>query len=402
MVVIAIVAGLVWSATATAQIEFKLTASDATESGHFGFSVSTDGDYAIVAGRADDGPSAYIFFRSGPTWTEQAKLTALDAAGSEVFGESVSISGEYAIMGADQDDDNGSGSGSAYVFKRSGTTWTQQAKLTASDATAGDRFGHSVCISGDYVIVGAHGNDDGGSDSGSAYIFFRSGTTWTEQAKVIASDGAEGDSFGQSVSISGDDAIVGAFLKDGNGDNTGSAYVYSRSDTTWTETTKLTASDAAGAAQFGIQVSISGDDVIVGAFLDDDNGSDSGSAYIFSRSGATWSETAKLTASDGAPGDFFGYSVSIFDTSTVAAAGFSGSGHYAIVGAVALNQDSLNGSAYIFKRSDTTWSQTAKLTATDGAAKDRFGFSVSISGNHAIVGARDDDDDGESSGSAYI
>ena len=212
-------------------------------------------------------------------------------------------------------------------------------KLTASDATIGDEFGNSVSVSGDYAIVGARFADNGG---GSAYIFFRSGPTWTEQAMLTASDASQTDIFGQSVSISGDYAIVGAYL-------------------------------------------------------DDDGGSNSGSAYIFSRSDATWTETAKLTASDGAPGDLFGYSVSIASSIY---------GDYAIVGAVLIAQDNLNtGSAYIFKRSEAnpaSWSETAKLTASDGAVLDQFGYSVSVSNNYAIVGAEGNDDDGESSGSAYV
>ena len=169
MVVIAIVAGLAWSAPATAQTEFKLTASD--------------------------------------------------AAAHDRFGQSVSIDGDYAIVGANGNDDAGTGSGSAYIFVRSGTNWTQQAKLTASDAAEGDHFGTSVSISGDYAIVGAHANDDGGSYSGSAYIFVRSGTNWTEQAKLTASDANGADEFGISVSIDGDYAIVGAYRDDDGGQN---------------------------------------------------------------------------------------------------------------------------------------------------------------------------------------
>ncbi|MDP6053292.1 MAG: FG-GAP repeat protein, partial [Candidatus Latescibacteria bacterium] len=339
MVVIAIVAGLGWSAVAAAQVEFKLTASDAAAADLFGQSVSIDGDYAIVGANGnDDGGtssgSAYIFKRSGTTWSQQAKLTASDAAQNDDFGTSVSISGDYAIVGAHANDDGGSYSGSAYIFVRSGTNWTEQAKLTASDAAASDYFGYSVSIDGDYAIVGAHANDDGGSDSGSAYIFVRSGTNWTQQTKLTALDGGVGDAFGYSVSIAGDYAIVGAYLDEDPGFLTGSAYIFTRSGESWSEQSKLTASD--GSVRFGYSVSIAGDHAIVGAYRDDDAGSYSGSAYIFVRSGTTWTEQDKLTASDAAQGDLFGTSVSI-------------AGDHAIVGAVSNDDDGeASGSAYVY------------------------------------------------------
>ena len=209
--------------------------------------------------------------------TEQTKLTASDAAADDLFGYSVSISGDYAIVGSYFDDDAGSSSGSAYIFVRTGTTWSEQAKLTASDAAADDLFGYSVSISGDYAIVGAERNDDVGSNSGSAYIFVRTGTTWSEQAKLTASDAATNDNFGLRVSISGGYAIVGAYLNDDAGSSSGSAYIFVRTGTTWSEQAKLTASDAATNDNFGISVSISGGFAIVGARKNDD----AGSAYIY-------------------------------------------------------------------------------------------------------------------------
>jgi len=369
----------------------NLTASDAAVGDQFGTSVSISGDTAIVGVFGDDDAgsfsgSAYVFVRSGTTWTEQAKLTASDPATLDFFGFSVSISGDTAIVGA-SGSVFGSGPGFAYVFVRSGTTWTEQAKLTASDAAAGDFFGFSVSISGDTAIVGAHGNDDTGSNSGSAYVFVRSGTTWTEQAKLTASDAAAFDNFGFSVSISDDRAIVGARLDDDAGGNSGSAYIFDFDGTSWTQT-KLTASDAAAGDQFGRSVSISGDRAIVGALLDDDAGGNSGSAYIFDFDGTSWTQT-KLTASDAAAVDLFGIRVSIL-------------GDRAIVGAHFDDDAGGNsGSAYIFDFDGTSWTQT-KLTASDAAAGDIFGRSVSISGDRVIVGAPFDDDAGTDSGSAYV
>ena len=162
----------------------------------------------------------------------EIKLLASDGAANDQFGYSVSLSGDgsTAIVGARLDDDKGSDSGSAYIYVRSGSTWTQQAKLVASDGAANDQFGYSVSISSDgsTAIVGAYYDDDKGTGSGSAYVYVRSGSTWTQQAKLLASDSADSDQFGSSVSISADGstALVGARYDDDKGTSSGSAYVY--------------------------------------------------------------------------------------------------------------------------------------------------------------------------------
>jgi len=378
--------------------ETKLTASDGGHGDYFGMSVAISGDTAIVGAHGDDDKgdtsgSAYIFHRQWNDssslwqWSQQAKLTALDGAVGDAFGRSVAISGDTAIVGAHGDDDKGSNSGSAYVFTRSATTWTQEAKLTASDAAQGDTFGWSVAISSDTAIVGAYGDD---GYSGSAYIFQRSGDAWTQRAKLTASDGNQSDYFGVSVAISGDTAIVGAHGDDDNGSTSGSAYVFTEPGAGWgdmTENAKLTALDGAAGDEFGLSVAISRDGAIVGAWYDDDKGVDSGSAYIFTY-GSSWTELDKLTASDGAAYAHFGHSVSI-------------SGDTAAVGAHRdCDKGSSTGSAYIFTYG-SSWTELDKLTASDGAAYDEFGFSVGVSGLNAIVGAYGDDDKGSSSGAAY-
>jgi hypothetical protein len=208
-----------------------------------------------------------------PTWSEQQKLTASDAAWNDDFGTSVALSGDTAVVGAPFDDDAGSASGSAYVFVRSGTRWSQQQKLTASDAAPNDDFGLAVALSGDTAVVGAENN--------SAYVFVRSGTRWSEQQKLTASDAAAGAGgfFGNSVAVSGDTAVVGAYADVDAGGDSGAAYVFVRSGTRWSEQQKLTASDAAAGIRFGNSVAVSGDTAVVGAYADD-------SAYVFVRPSA--------------------------------------------------------------------------------------------------------------------
>jgi hypothetical protein len=287
----------------------------------------------------------------------QARLTASDAAKHDNFGWSVAIAGSTAVIGADA---KSSGTGAAYVFTRSGTTWTQQARLTASDAAKHDNFGWSVAIAGSTAVIGA---DARNSDTGAAYVFTRSGSTWTQQAELTASDGAANSFFGYSAAVSGSTAVVGAT----SSNRTGAAYVFTRSGSTWTQQAKLTASGGIAGDEFGYSVALSGSTAAVGAI---NNNAGTGAAYVFTRSGTTWSQQAKLTASDGAASDFFGYSVTL-------------SGGTAVVGA----PDNLGtGAAYIFKRLGSTWTQQAKLTVS-GGGNDFFGSSVSLSGTTAVVGA---------------
>ncbi|MFH1154298.1 MAG: FG-GAP repeat protein [Pseudomonadota bacterium] len=369
----------------------KLTASDGVALDYFGSSVSVFGDYAIIGAHADDDKgsasgSAYIFVRSENVWSQQAKLTASDGSPGDTFGFSVSISGDYAIVGAWGDDDKGDYSGSAYIFKRIGDTWSQQAKLIASDGVIDDSFGACVSISGNYAIVGASGDSDNGPYSGSAYIFSRTGDSWIQQAKLLPNDGDPLDAFGVCVSISGDYAVIGASGDDDKGSQSGSVYVFKRAGGSWIQEAKLLAGDGAADDNFGKSVSVFGDYAIVGAELDDDKGLSSGSAYIFKRDGVTWSQLTKLTAVDGATADFFGHSVSI-------------SNALAIVGALCDDdKGDVSGSAYIYKRSGDSWSLQTKLVPDDGVMEDYFGGSVSVSGEYAIVGTAAD----QARGSAYV
>ncbi len=230
------------------------------------------------------------------------------------LGRSVAVSGDTLVAGSLANNGGGNNSGSVYVFTRSGTVWTQQAILTASDGASGDQFGDSVALSGDTVVIGA-GNDDhaGGASAGSAYVFTRSGSVWAQQAKLIASDAAASDNFGISIALSADTTVVGAYRNDHVGAaNAGSAYVFIRSGFVWTQQAKLISDDIAASDFFGHAVSVSGDTVVVGAYQDNHPaGADAGSAYLFTRSGTVWTQQAKLTASDAAASDRFGFAVAV-------------------------------------------------------------------------------------------
>ncbi len=394
---LAAAASLLTTAAASADLGdqlFKLLPDDGAAGDFFGISVAISGATTIVGASEDDDSgngsgSGYLFDTT--TGTQIAKLLPDDGASGDFFGISVAISGATAIVGAFRDDDNGSSSGSAYLFDISDPANPLQiAKLLANDGAASDFFGFSVAISPDGIgttaIIGAYGDDDNGVASGSAYLFDT--TTGRQIAKLLPNDGAASDYFGYSVAISGATAIVGAFRDDDNGSSSGSAYLFDT--TTGTLIAKHLPNDGAAGDNFGISVAISGPTAIVGAWWDNDNGADSGSAYLFET--ATGRQIAKLLPNDGTVGDQFGWSVAI-------------SGATAIVGAY---QDDDNGdtsgSAYLFDT--TSGRQVAKLLAKDGGADDRFGWSVAISGapgkETAVVGALRDDDNGTDSGSAYL
>ncbi len=384
-----------WSSLKMAVQETKLTASDGAVGDSFGYSVSLSGNRALVGAYKDDdngikSGSAYIYDYDGMNWSQSAKLTPSDGAVDDWFGLSVSLSSDRVLVGAPFDDDNGISSGSAYVFDYDGMSWSQSAKLLAGDGEATDYFGYSVSLSGNRVLVGAYGDDDNGSSIGSAYVYDFDGMNWNQSSKLTAGDGAATDWFGYSVSLSDDRALVGAYLDDDNGTDSGSAYVYDYDGMSWSQSAKLVAGDGATNDSFGYSVSLSGDRALVGARWDDDNGSDSGSAYVFDYDGMSWSQSTKLTANDGAPYDYYGWSVILSDDR-------------ALVGAIYDDDNGGNsGSAYIYDYDGVNWNQSNKLSASDGEAQDQFGRSVSLSSNRVFVGAPFNDDNGSSSGSAYI
>jgi hypothetical protein len=377
----------------------KLLADDGAASDDFGSSVAVDGDTAIIGALDDDDKgessgSAYVFVRAADgKWSQQAKLTADDGAAGDWFGWSVSVSGDTAVIGTPVlFSDNG---GSAYVFVRAANgTWSQQAKLTAADGMAGDAFGLSVAVNGTTVVIGASEDDEKGDDSGSAYIFVRADDgTWTQQAKLTGADTTAYDGFGGSVAVDGDTAVIGA---DGDDNYSGAAYVFVRAadGITWNQQAKLTAADERTPWDtFGGSVAVDGEIAVIGAMLDSDKGNDSGAAYVFVRAAdGSWNQQTKLTADDGAAEDFFGGSVAVSGDTVVVSAHYDDD----------KGDASGSAYMFVRAADGITWNQQAKLTADDGAAEDGFGIGVAVSGDTAVIGSWGDDDNGADSGSAYI
>ncbi|MCK4658532.1 MAG: FG-GAP repeat protein [Phycisphaerae bacterium] len=268
----------------------KLLPSDGAGDYEFGTSVAASGD-RILVGSPSAHPcypwggtgAAYVFEKPAGGWVnmiETVELLASDGVAGDKFGYSVAISGDAAVIGAWWDDDNGANSGSAYVFRCDGSNWIEEAKLLASDGEAGDWFGQSVAIYDDSAVIGAEADDDNGGESGSAYVFRYNGSGWGEEAKLLASDGAEGDFFGFPVALSGNTAVIGAWGDNDNGES-GSAYIFRFDGSSWVEEGKLSASDGESDDYFGFSVAISSDTAVIGAYRDDDDGSGSGSAYVF-------------------------------------------------------------------------------------------------------------------------
>ncbi|HEX5313566.1 MAG TPA: FG-GAP repeat protein [Gammaproteobacteria bacterium] len=344
------------------------------------------GERILIA--VNDAQAVYPLTVDPLVWLDQ-KVTASDGADSDAFGWSVALSGATALVGAPFATGN-SPHGAAYAFSESNGTWTQTAKLTASDGAAYDRFGQSVALDGSTALIGAY---EANGYQGAAYVFGESGGNWSQTQELTASDGAAGDQFGYSVALSGNTMLIGSNFATVNGTLwQGAAYVFSESNGSWTQTAKLTASDGAASDNFGSAVALSGATALIGALATVNGNTAQGAAYVFGDSGGSGTQTAKLTASDGAASDDFGNSVAL-------------SGAIALIGArlATVNGNQYEGAAYAFGISGGSWTQTAKLTASDGVAFDDFGASVALSGATALIGADVATVNGnEGQGAAYL
>jgi hypothetical protein len=363
--------------------EQKLLLPDPAQGDQLGNSVSISGTTAIagsvlddIGGKANQG-SAIVYVRSGTSWSMQQKLTASDGVAFGQFGRAVAVSGDFALVTANGSPPRANGSmGALYAFSRTGTTWTQEPRIEPANPPANENFGFALALSGTTALV-----------SGAAtHVFVRTGTTWTEQPSIPLG--------GVALALSGDTAVIGSEFEDvGANVDQGAVHVFVRSGTSWTEQQRLTASDGEAFDAFGNAVAIAGDTVIVGDARDRSGGSvGRGSAYVFVRTGTTWTQQQKLSNSDGRPEDEFGRAVTLL-------------GDLAIVGAPGhehLGQNSNHGSAYAFVRSGTSWSENRELRASDGQNNDAFGSSLAMSGSAALIASPNDDNSVPAEGSAYV
>lgn len=356
----------------------RLVAPDGTAEDEFGWSVAVSGNTGLVGApqhSADAGDSregaAYVFVRSGTGWTLEQKLVAADPSAHSSFGRAVAVSGDTALVGAPEEAVGDAYSqGAVYVFTRSGTTWTQQARLTAPALHDQDGFGAALALSGDTAVIGAPGTTEGWDSLGAAYVFARSGTTWSLQQKLLAADGQDEDHAGGSAAISGDTVLVGA-PGPGTSDHPGAAFVWVRGSSGWSEQQKL---EAPGGASIGSTVALSGDTALADGFA-------------FVRAGTAWRIDQKLVARDP-----HGQSAGAVSTAL--------SGDTALLGA---GEEGDADAAYLFALEDTRWTQQQRLDDGEQSDAANFGCAVALSGDTALVGAWNRTVDGnEAPGAAYV
>lgn len=392
--------GAVQSATITETSQLLPGAGEGAAADRLGHAVAVSADTAVVGaplaneGSASDAGSAYVYIKDNGVWVRQAQLVPPSPSNGLVFGIAVAISGDTLAIGASQDDEaTSANSGAVYVYTRSGISWTLQQRLIASDSAAGAAFGRSLAISEDSLAVGA---PLGNAGTGAAYVFTRSGSVWSQQQKLVGGDSAANDFFGDSVGLSGDRLVVGASRADlaaPSRPDAGAAYAFRRGSTgTWSEQAKLLPVSSSADDNFGISVALSADSLIVGQpFLGTGAGSNKGAATVFVEAAGQWALQGTLAAADGLADDDFGRSVAISGDLALVAANFADAG-------TTVNA----GSAYLFRRTGTTWSQLDRLQASDKALNDLNGSSAALSIGNSVLGAPFDANSfGTEAGSAY-
>lgn len=319
------------------------------------------------------------------TANELGKCNSADMSEGGAFGFAISLSGDVLAIGSPDDATNGSFSGAAFVHRFDGETWAEELKLLPADGDSSDQFGRAVAAYGDFIVVGAPNDEQAGNLSGSAYVFHYDGDSWNQQPKLLASDGAALDQFGFAVAADNDVIAIGAF---GDASARGAVYVFRRNAGVWTQEQKLTASDGASGDRFGEAVAIQQDLIFVGAPREDDGASNAGSVYVF-EFGESWLEIGELHPSNPSVNLSFGGSLSVDGNTLLVGATYSGGID--------------DGAAYVFRDSGSGWSQEAQLIPSDGAPGDEYGKSVSIAGEHAIVGQDAHEEiAGEFVGAAYV
>ena len=301
----------------------NIVASDGEALDGFGHAVDIDNDtqtvivgaYTDDVGNNVDAGSAYVYTRSGGNWVQQGvKLVADDASANAQFGAAVAIEGTRALVGAP-------GAGVVYEFTFDGNNWTQQDQFVPGTQVNGDRFGVAVDLEGDTALVGAESRGNDGIQGGSAYIFTTDGNSWTQRQRFNPSSPVDQGFFGASVALKGTSALIGAYFENANNSTTqsGAAYVFTGSGNNWTEQARLTASDADALDSFGYSVALSGNTAVIGAPLKTESNRDkSGAVYIFDRdTNGNWTQSSKLTTDDGAARDALGFSVALFGTEAI-------------------------------------------------------------------------------------
>ena len=361
-------------------LEQKVTASDGTANTFFGSAAAIKGTTAVIGadGDASFRGAAYVFTKSGDTWSEGQKLIPSDGLSGDEFGYRVALDRSTLLVTAFSATVNGVAfQGAAYVFTLSGDTFSETQKLTASDGGLFDNFGAAVSVDGKTLVIGANGATVGANPAqGAAYVFTKSNGTWTETQKLIADDGAAYDNFGLSVTLQGSTILVGSpQAVIGGSFAQGAVYVFTNSAGTWTQTQKLTASDGASSDSFGESVAISDDNALIGAYgATVDSHAGAGAAYIFSNLSGTWSQMQKLTASD--PGSFFNFG------NTLAL-----HGRKAIIAADVTTVDghTSQGKVYIFRELGADWTQFDTLVSSDGTTDDFFGAALALGPDTVLV-----------------
>ncbi len=375
--------GLALAGVASAQTPCEsdaLVAFDGAVGDDFGAAVAVDGTIAVVGAPEDDddGSSsggAYVFGFDGTDWLYEQKLTAGDAAGGDDFGFAVAISGNTIVVGSPRDDTvagNRAGSAYVYVFDAGRQLWIEQDHLFAPDAGADDRFGSSVAIDGDTLLVGATQQDEAANNAGAGYVFTRTTGVWSHQGKLVPTSSGTNPQMGRSASLDGDVAVLGAWQDAPKGMfSVGAAHVFRRVETTWSPEQKLTASDAADFRWFGQSVAVSGTVIAVGAYGDRaDDLSESGGAYFYTFNGASWDELDNVNASDPAANDRFGWSIALDGDNAVIGTGTSAS------------------KAYLFHRELVLYTEQAALNSADPDVSAEYAWAVALGGTTAVVGDR--------------
>jgi len=369
----------------TASEEARLDSTTPVANDELGKSIAQGGSTLVIGspganqGAVIDAGEALVFERSGANWTPAGTLQGSDTVAGDHFGSAVALSGDTLVVGASREAHLGPETGAAYVFVRSGGTWSELQKLVASDGGANSRFGEAAALQGDTLMIGAPFDRVLGlNQAGSAYVFERNGSVWSETQKLTASNTSPIFQFGFSMSIDGDLAGIGAFgaLR---------IYVFERSAGTWCETTQLSSPTQAHAQGIGRSVGVSGLTIVFGSPNDDlinPLGANAGSAFVYAKRNGNWTMETKLKASDYAKEDHFGRSVAI-------------EGDLIVVGAERDDTTAVDtGSAYLFSRSGTDWTEQDKLLASDAGAGDLFGWSCALDQGRIAVGAPEASGDG--------